>query len=426
MARKKSATARRREGMMGGTPTRALVMPLALSPDQHAMYSQLADLYNRVWGSAVSWYDANRTVNAVAAHKALYAGLRGRFPQLPSQFVCNALRDAAGAVRSWNSNHPRRRWSLRASRKRPTVRFDLRTMGLRGNLLTLSSMHGRKRQRFLLPPIPAWFDERYPERRLQAAALVLDPNDLVTRLTLTFRIPKAEPVEGRVLGVDLGMHALYKDSEGGEYRYPRVQRVRRRYAYDRRTLQEKGTRSAHRRLKAMGRREERFIRDVDHCAAKRLADTPGIGVMAFEDLARIRRLARKGTRTGRRRRNMLNQWPFSQLQEFTAYKAAAKGIRVVMVDPAYTSQRCNRCGYVDKGNRDRARFDCLNCGHSDDADHNAALNIRDRAIQSLGQTQRPGCGQPPMMDGAPTMASLGGESRESRPRPSRDARRRGS
>ena len=384
MARKKSATARRREGMADNTPTRALVLPLALSSDQHAMYSRLADLYNRVWGSAVSWYDANHTVNAVAAHKALYAGLRDRFPQLPSQFVCNALRDAAGAVRSWNSNHPKRGWSLRASRRKPTVRFDLRTMGLRGNLLTLSSMHGLKRQRFLLPSIPAWFDERYPERRLQAVTLVLDPNGLMARLTLTFRTPKAEPVEGKVLGVDLGMHALYKDSEGGEYRYPRVQRVRRRYAYDRRTLQEKGTRSAHRRLKAIGKREERFIRDVDHRAAKRLADTPGIGVIAFEDLTRIRRLARKGTKTSRRRRSMLNQWPFSQLQEFTAYKAAANGIRVVMVDPAYTSQRCNRCGYVDKRNRDRARFDCLNCGHSDDADHNAALNIRDRAIQSLG------------------------------------------
>lgn len=375
---------------MGGTPTRALVMPLALSPDQHAMYSRLADLYNRVWGSAVSWCDANHSVNAVAAQKALYYSLRARFPQLPAQFVCNALRDAAGAVRSWNSNHPKRRWSLKASRRKPTVRFDLRTMGLRGNLLTLSSMHGQKRQRFLLPPIPAWFDERYPERRLQAVTLVLDSNGLMARLTLTFRIPKAEPVEGRVLGVDLGMHALYKDSEGGEYRYPRVQRVRRRYAYDRRTLQEKGTRSAHRRLKAMGGREERFIRDVDHCAAKRLADTSGIGVMAFEDLSQIRRLARKGTKTGRRRRNMLNQWPFFQLQEFTAYKAAAKGIQVVMVDPAYTSQRCNACGYVDKRNRDRARFDCLRCGHSDDADHNAALNIRDRAIQSLGQTQGQG------------------------------------
>lgn len=332
----------------------------------------------------MSWYNASHSVNAVAAHKALYYGLRDRFPQLPSQFVCNALRDAAGAVRSWNSNHPRRGWSLRASRKKPTIGFDLRTMGLRGNLLTLSSMHGLKRQRFLLPPIPAWFDGRYPERRLQTATLVLDPDDLMARLTLTFRIPKAEPVEGKVLGVDLGMHALYRDSEGGETSYSHMQGVRRRYAYDRRTLQEKGTRSAHRRLKAMRRREERFIRDVSHCAAKRLADTPGIGVIAFEDLNRIRHLARKGTRTGKRRRNMLNQWPFSQLQEFAAYKAAAKGVRVVMVDPAYTSQQCNACGYVDKGNRDRARFDCLRCGHGDDADHNAALNIRDRAIQTLG------------------------------------------
>ena len=384
MARKKSATARRREGMAGGTPVRALVMPLALSSDQHAMYMKAAKLYNRMWGSIVSWYDAHPTVNAIAAHKALYYSLRAKYSQLPAQFVCNALRDAAGAVRSWNSSHPKRKWSLRASRRKPTIRFDASTMSLRGNLLTLSSIHGLRRQRFLLPGIPEWFASRYPERKLQTAALVLDPNDLVARLTLTFRIPQAEPTEGKVLGVDLGLHALYKDSEGGEYRYPRVQRVRRRHAYDRRTLQEKGTRSAHRRLKAMKRREERFIRDVDHRAAKRLADTPGIGVIAFEDLARIRRLARKGTRTSKHRRNMLNQWPFSQLQEFTAYKAAAKGIRVVMVDPAYTSQRCNRCGYVDKRNRDRARFDCLRCGHSDDADHNAALNIRDRAIQTLG------------------------------------------
>lgn len=384
MARKKSATARRREGMAGGTPVRALVMPLALSSDQHAMYMEAAKLYNRMWGSIVSWYDAHHTVNAIAAHKALYYSLRAKYSQLPAQFVCNALRDAAGAVRSWNSSHPKRKWSLRASRRKPTIRFDASTMSLRGNLLTLSSMHGLRRQRFLLPGIPEWFASRYPERKLQTAALVLDPNDLVARLTLTFRIPQAEPTEGKVLGVDLGLHALYKDSEGGEYRYPRVQRVRRRHAYDRRTLQEKGTRSAHRRLKAMSGREERFIRDVDHRAAKRLADTPGIGVIAFEDLAQIRQLARKGTKTSRRRRNMLNQWPFSQLQEFTAYKAAAKGIQVVMVNPAYTSQRCNACGYVDKRNRDRARFDCLRCGHSDDADHNAALNIRDRAIQTLG------------------------------------------
>ena len=134
----------------------------------------------------------------------------------------------------------------------------------------------------------------------------------------------------------------------------------------------------------MGHREERFNRDANHRASKQLANTPNVSVIAFEDLMYIRRQARKGTKTGRMRRNMLNQWPFSQLQEFPASKAAQNGVRTVMVDPAYTSQKCNHCGYVDARNRDHARFDCLRCGHSDNADHNAALNIRDRAVQNLG------------------------------------------
>lgn len=129
---------------------------------------------------------------------------------------------------------------------------------------------------------------------------------------------------------------------------------------------------------------KRFIRDINHCASKQLANTPNISVIAFEDLTHIRRQAVKGAKTSKTRRSMLNQWPFSQLQEFTAYKAARNGVRTVMVNPAYTSQQCNHCGHVDAGNRDRARFDCLTCGHSDNADHNAALNIRDRAIRNLG------------------------------------------
>lgn len=145
--------------------------------------------------------------------------------------------------------------------------------------------------------------------------------------------------------------------------------------------------NAHRRLKAMKGREERFIRDVNHCVSKRLASTPNIGYIAFEDLTYIRRQARKGTSTGRRRRNMLNQWSFSQLQEFTTYKAVRNNIRILMVDPSYTSQRCNRCGYVDQRNRNHARFDCKRCGWSDNADHNAALNIRDRVIKSLHEEQ---------------------------------------
>ena len=46
------------------------------------------------------------------------------------------------------------------------------------------------------------------------------------------------------------------------------------------------------------------------------------------------------------------------------------------VDPAYTSQTCNKCRHVDKKNRKtQSVFICTDCGHRDNADVNAGLNI---------------------------------------------------
>lgn len=45
------------------------------------------------------------------------------------------------------------------------------------------------------------------------------------------------------------------------------------------------------------------------------------------------------------------------------------------VNPAYTSQTCHQCGHVDKDSRKQTDFKCTTCGHADDADVNAALNI---------------------------------------------------
>ena len=50
-------------------------------------------------------------------------------------------------------------------------------------------------------------------------------------------------------------------------------------------------------------------------------------------------------------------------------------MEVRKVNPAYTSQTCHKCGHVDKDNRKKLNFKCTACGHADDADVNAALNI---------------------------------------------------
>lgn len=60
----------------------------------------------------------------------------------------------------------------------------------------------------------------------------------------------------------------------------------------------------------------------------------------------------------------------------------------VSITPAsYTSQTCNVCGYIDKLNRpNQHTFKCKNCGRTDNADFNAAKNIRDRIVNPVLRT----------------------------------------
>ncbi|NNU78592.1 zinc ribbon domain-containing protein [Clostridium estertheticum] len=54
------------------------------------------------------------------------------------------------------------------------------------------------------------------------------------------------------------------------------------------------------------------------------------------------------------------------------------GKQLAKVDPAYTSQLCPRCSLISKNNRHGKRFKCIGCGHENDADVNAAENIKNR------------------------------------------------
>ena len=76
----------------------------------------------------------------------------------------------------------------------------------------------------------------------------------------------------------------------------------------------------------------------------------------------------------------------SQLGDFLHYKARLSGGQVIEVDPRNTSRRCSSCGHVTRENREsQAVFLCKKCGHSDNADHNAAINILDRALRDHGE-----------------------------------------
>ena len=65
--------------------------------------------------------------------------------------------------------------------------------------------------------------------------------------------------------------------------------------------------------------------------------------------------------------------------EMLSYKT-----KVVKVSPAYTSQTCSCCGHVAKENRkSQGKFKCVSCGHTENADFNAAKNILKLGVSSI-------------------------------------------
>jgi putative transposase len=67
---------------------------------------------------------------------------------------------------------------------------------------------------------------------------------------------------------------------------------------------------------------------------------------------------------------------WSLFQQRLTDKAQQSGVRVRLVNPAFTSQQCRACGHIAKENREsQAIFRCVQCGHQAHADINAARNI---------------------------------------------------
>lgn len=72
-------------------------------------------------------------------------------------------------------------------------------------------------------------------------------------------------------------------------------------------------------------------------------------------------------------------WARGLLHRKLEEKLVWEGYEVLKVDPAYTSKACPICHNIHNDNRKYKEFECSSCGHKADADHNASVNIKNRA-----------------------------------------------
>jgi putative transposase len=128
-------------------------------------------------------------------------------------------------------------------------------------------------------------------------------------------------------------------------------------------------------------------KDLAHKTARRLADTYGVIVVENLSVDKMRRsakgtLAEPGKNVAQKRglNRSISEQGWSQLIGFLEYKVEETGAQVIKIHPAYTSQMCSECGMIDARSRKGERFCCVACGHTADADVNAARNILARGL----------------------------------------------
>lgn len=119
-------------------------------------------------------------------------------------------------------------------------------------------------------------------------------------------------------------------------------------------------------------KEKRWMTYQDHCISKSIVDFAiqnNISQINMEKLSGIRQTTSKS----RKNVKYIHKWSFYRLQSFIEYKANRVGIKVVYVNPKYTSQICPCCGHLNKA-EDRL-YTCEACGYNTHRDRVGAINI---------------------------------------------------
>ena len=221
--------------------------------------------------------------------------------------------------------------------------------------------------------------------RFNQSSIQFDKNNNVI-FNLTFTVPQDntfKPVKGRVLGVDLGIkYPAYMCLNDDTYKKQHIGsindflKVRTQMQERRRELSKsliltnggKGRSKKTQALKRLSEKERNFVKTYNHTISKRIVDFAKKHKCEYIHLEKL-------TKDGFNDR-ILRNWSYYELQNMIEYKADRIGIKVKYINPSYTSQKCSKCGHIDKENRQtQEKFVCTQCGFELNADHNAAVNI---------------------------------------------------
>jgi IS605 OrfB family transposase len=344
-----------------------------LNPDE-ATYKHWAQLLRDTAGAynlCIDLLSDRMTLlNIRSVHCTCYHKVRNAFPELPSQSVIRAQKEAMSALRSKNSNQHD---GLMPEKKALSTTLDKRMYSrLTENSIALCG--GEKNKRVTVPFVtyPKLMDMFHKYKPCDP--VIFMRNDKLY-LSIPFNLPEVPLQNDNSVGVDLGIKRLFTTSEGFAFRDKEYLKHRRKIRYMKRCLRSNGTKSARRHLRKIRHKELNLSKEMQYRAVNTLLRSTDASILVLEDLSKIKQTTKKGTNGCMRKRhnNMISQVPFYGFKTKLEAKAPLYGKKVETVNPAFTSQQDCRTG-KKTGTRRGCRYYCKD-KKVFDADWNAALNI---------------------------------------------------
>lgn len=259
------------------------------------------------------------------------------------------------------------------------------SLNTKNDIFSVNTLGGRIKVSFYKKGFERYFAN---DCKFGTAKLVNKHGKFYLHIPVTCEISELKKSEiSNVVGIDRGIRflAVTYDSNGKSVFYDGniVKQKRAHYKALRKQLQQVGTPSSRRRLKAIGQRENRWMQDVNHQVSKALVGTNPDGTMfVIEDLTGIRSATE---RVKEKNRYISVSWSYYDLEQKLYYKALGNHQLVKKVNPAYTSQTCPKCGHTEKANRNKKIhfFCCKNCGYKSNDDRIGAMNLHRMGIELL-------------------------------------------
>jgi len=266
---------------------------------------------------------------------------------------------------------------------------------------------------------------RMPEfKSLRRCTICLEAGKWYASCSYVLEIPTPAEKDIPIVGIDRGVKYLIADSDGRLVELPqayfaiekRIKRAVRQIDTDTKKVKKKRKKKClktrhsanHRKavanLSRLRKRKSRMLRDLLHKESNYYAERYGVVVLEDLQIANMTKSA-KGTKeepgknvkqkSGLNRSILERGW--GMFETMLEYKLKERGGKLILVPPHYTSQACSVCGHVSKENRKtRDVFLCVECGHTENADINAAKNIKN--FNSRRSCGKAACGGPPVAE----------------------------